>query len=153
MRREWRESFSRHRGLAIPTCITTRAWLTCGDACQGCLLTVFFEVGGGENVPGIPGACATRNSTYLVIGPWPRSKQQIHCINTTIPTNHCLCCLRANDWYHCILWSLNPQNRLKTFNKQIRLIELQRRKDARYDKHKNTKPSEAEVVYGIAIYV
>ena len=113
MRREWRESFSHHRGLAIPTCITTRAWLTCGDACQGCLLTVFLEVGGGENVPGIPGACATRNSTYLVIDPWPRSKQQIHCINTTIPTHHCLCYLRDNDWYHCIFWSLDPQNRLK----------------------------------------
>ena len=26
--------------------------------------------GGGENVPGIPGACATRNFTYLVRGPW-----------------------------------------------------------------------------------
>ena len=25
--------------------------------------------GGGENVPGIPGAWATRNFTYLVIGP------------------------------------------------------------------------------------
>ena len=24
--------------------------------------------GGGENVPGIPGACATRSFTYLVIG-------------------------------------------------------------------------------------
>ena len=26
--------------------------------------------GGGENVPGIPGACATRNFTYLARGPW-----------------------------------------------------------------------------------
>ena len=25
----------------------------------------------GENVPGIPGACATRNFTYLAGGPWP----------------------------------------------------------------------------------
>ena len=29
---------------------------------------VFFEVGGEENVPGIPGARATRNFTYLVRG-------------------------------------------------------------------------------------
>ena len=28
--------------------------------------------GGGENVPGIPGACATRNFTYLVRGPLER---------------------------------------------------------------------------------
>ena len=28
-----------------------------------------LKLGGGENVPGIPGACATRNFTYLVRGP------------------------------------------------------------------------------------
>ena len=28
--------------------------------------------GGKENVPGLPGACATRNFTYLVIGPYIR---------------------------------------------------------------------------------
>ena len=47
MRREYRERFPRHRGLAIPKCITARA--------------VSFEVDGGENAPGIPGACGTRN--------------------------------------------------------------------------------------------
>ena len=26
--------------------------------------------GGGENVPGIPGACTTLNFTYLITGPW-----------------------------------------------------------------------------------
>ena len=63
MRRECREHFPRHRGLAIPTCITA-----C-DAYQDRLLTVSFEVGCGENVPGIPGACATRNFTCMVRGP------------------------------------------------------------------------------------
>ena len=29
-------------------------------------MPVSFEVGGGENVPGNPGACATRNFTYLI---------------------------------------------------------------------------------------
>ena len=29
MRRECRERFTHHRGLAIPTCITARAWRTC----------------------------------------------------------------------------------------------------------------------------
>ena len=28
-----------------------------------------LKSGGGENVPGIPGACATRSFTYLVRGP------------------------------------------------------------------------------------
>ena len=37
-----------------------------------CSLTSdFFEVGGGENVPYIPDACATRNITCLVRGPLP----------------------------------------------------------------------------------
>ena len=31
---------------------------------------VSFEVGGGENVLGIPDACATRNFTYLARGAW-----------------------------------------------------------------------------------
>ena len=36
MRRECRERFPRHRGLAIPTCITARAWRTYRDACRDC---------------------------------------------------------------------------------------------------------------------
>ena len=51
--------------LAIPACITTRASCTCRDACRDCLPAVC-----GENVPGIAGACATRNFTYLARGPW-----------------------------------------------------------------------------------
>ena len=70
MRRECRERFPRHRELTIPTCITARASRTCCDACRDGYLAVAFEVGGGENVSGIPGACATRNFTYLVRGPW-----------------------------------------------------------------------------------
>ena len=70
MRRECRECFPRHRGLAILTCITTRAWRTCRDACRDRYIAVSFEVGGGENLAGIPGTCATRNFTYLVRGPW-----------------------------------------------------------------------------------
>ena len=70
MRRECRERFPRHRRWAIPTCITARASRTCRDACRDRQLAVSFEIGGGENVPGIPGACATCNFTYLVRGPW-----------------------------------------------------------------------------------
>ena len=53
--------------LAIPACITARASRTCPDACRDRLTR-----GGGENVPGIPGACATRKVTYLARGPWRR---------------------------------------------------------------------------------
>ena len=67
---ECSERFPRNRGLAMPTCITARTWRTCRDACRDRQLAVSFEVGGGENVPGIPGACATSNFTYLVRGPW-----------------------------------------------------------------------------------
>ena len=55
MRRECRERFPRHCGLAIPTCITARAGRTCRDACRDRWLVVSFEVGVGENAPGIPG--------------------------------------------------------------------------------------------------
>ena len=68
MRRECRERFPCHRGLAIPTCITAREWLTCHDACLDRWITVSFEVGGGENVPGISGEWATCHFTYLVRG-------------------------------------------------------------------------------------
>ena len=69
MRRECRERFPCQLTLAIPTCITARAWHTCRDAWQDRQLAVSFEVSGGENVPGIPGACATHNFTYLAWGP------------------------------------------------------------------------------------
>ena len=70
MRRECGRRFPRHRGLAIPTCLTARASRMCRDACRYRKLVVSFEVGGGENLPGLPGACTTRNFTHLVRGPW-----------------------------------------------------------------------------------
>ena len=54
MRRECRESFPRHHGLAIPTCITARASRSYRDACRDSLLAVSFEVGGGETFPAFP---------------------------------------------------------------------------------------------------
>ena len=66
MRRECRERFSRHLSQRKPvvsdlgmhrgTCVTHVPW------CMSRPLTR----GGGENVPGIPGACATRNFAYPV---------------------------------------------------------------------------------------
>ena len=63
-------TFPRHRlqkkalvsdlGMHHGTCVTHVPWCMSGSLTRG----------GGENVPGIPGACATRNFTYLVRGPW-----------------------------------------------------------------------------------
>ena len=50
-------------GVHHGTCVTHVPW------CMSESLTH----GGGENVPGIPGACATRNFTYLARGPYHTS--------------------------------------------------------------------------------
>ena len=47
---------------------TKGAWRTCCGACRDHYLVVSFQFGGGENVPSNPGACATRNFTYLARG-------------------------------------------------------------------------------------
>ena len=47
-------------GMHHGTCVTHVPWCMSGS----------LTGGGGENVPGIPGACANRNFTYLTRGPW-----------------------------------------------------------------------------------
>ena len=54
MRRERRECFPSHRGLAIPTSITARSSCTCRYACWDHWLAVSFEVDGGETFPTFP---------------------------------------------------------------------------------------------------
>ena len=71
-------TFSRHRrqkkplvrdpGMNHGTCVTHVPWCMSG----------FLTHGDGENVPGIPGACATRNFTYLTSGPWPQFNVFLH---------------------------------------------------------------------------
>ena len=79
MRRECRERFPRHRlqnkpltpGMHHDTCVTHVPWCMSGSLTRS----------GGENVPGIPDACATRNFTHLVRGPWSgRVRVEIHFI-------------------------------------------------------------------------
>ena len=70
-------TFSRHRlqrqplvsdpGTHQGTCVAHVPWCMSGSLTRGV----------GENVPGIPGACTTRNFTYLVRGPWPWSKHAV----------------------------------------------------------------------------
>ena len=69
MRREYREHFPRHwlqrkplvsdPGMHHGTCVTQVPWCMSGSLTRG----------GRENVPFIPGACATRNIRYLVRSP------------------------------------------------------------------------------------
>ena len=59
MRRECRERFPRHW-------LQRRPYVTHVPWCMSGSLTRH----GGENVPGIPGACATLNFTYMARGPW-----------------------------------------------------------------------------------
>ena len=47
-------------GMNHDTCVTHVPWCMSGSLTRG----------GEENAPGIPGACATRNFTYLARGPW-----------------------------------------------------------------------------------
>ena len=47
-------------GMHHGTCVTPVPWCMSGSLTHN----------GGENVPGIPGACTIRNFTYLVKGPW-----------------------------------------------------------------------------------
>ena len=71
MRRECRELFpatdfkGNRYWVSVPgmhhgTCVTYVPWCISESPTRG----------GGENVPGIPGACATCNFTYLARGPW-----------------------------------------------------------------------------------
>ena len=69
MRWEYRERFPCHRWLSDPdmqhgTCVTHVPWRM-----PGSLTSSFLWSRRRGNVPGIPGACATRNFTYLVRGP------------------------------------------------------------------------------------
>ena len=89
MRRECRERFPSHPfsrkplvsdpGMHHGTCDTHVTWCMSGSLTRV----------GGENVPGIPSACATRNFTYLARGPWSH-----WCNYLSMP---CICiCSRQN---------------------------------------------------------
>ena len=73
MRRECRERFPRHRlerkqlvgdpVMHHGMCVTHVPWCMSGS----------LTPGGGQNVPGIPGACTTCNFAYLAKGPWAQN--------------------------------------------------------------------------------
>ena len=102
MCRECRESFPRHRLQRKPlvgdpsthhsTCITHVPWCMSGSLTRG----------DGENVPGIPGACATLNFTYLARGP---------CRATCISHIHHYC-WRVHWCFLCICFELLSRSKM-----------------------------------------
>ena len=101
MRRECGERFPRHwlqrktlvsdPGIHHGTCTTHVPW------CMWASLTR----GGGENVPGIPGACATRNVTYLGRGPL-----SLHLSRNYSMLTHIFRCTSVISNIICHIWDL-----------------------------------------------
>ena len=76
MRRECRERFPRHRLQTKPLFSDPAMHHDTRVAHVPLCMSVSLIHGGGEDVPGIPGACATRNFKYLTRGLW-WGRQQI----------------------------------------------------------------------------
>ena len=57
------------------TCVTHVPWCMLGSLTSGFLWSRWWA-----SVPGIPSACATRNFTYLVRGPWKHRQYPNFCI-------------------------------------------------------------------------
>ena len=124
MRRECRQRFPRHRlqkqkkalvsnpGMHHGTCVTHVPWCMSGSLSRG----------GGENVPGIPGACATHNFMYLarahVGGSFKFFKCHHHgCLDNPIFSNLGLCtACWAHSMCHEALWSTPVNRLLSSFN-------------------------------------
>ena len=104
MHPECRESFTRHRlqrkplvsdpGMHHGTCVTQVPWCMSGS----------LNRDGGENVPGIAGACAIRNFTYLARGPLPREMQ-----NNTWCHWHFQSTYDKSSSSHCLYTTMEPQ--------------------------------------------
>ena len=107
MRREWRGCISRHRLQREPlvsdpvmhhgTCVTHVPW------CMSGLVTL----GGGKNVPGIPGACATFNFTYLARGPWENMIRDIYFPNLVLLYTSVSQQQRGNDMCNLVLFEFS----------------------------------------------
>ena len=110
MRRECRERFPRHGFQRKPlvkdpgthhgTCVTHVPWCMSGSEIRGV----------GENVPGIPGACVTRNFTYLARGPLLATSHTPLIDGSTatrLGLRSCLCVCRPCDIV--IIWPLEME--------------------------------------------
>ena len=85
-------------GMHHGTCVTHVPW------CMSRSLTR----GGGENVPGIPGAWATRNFAYLARGPWSKKVQ----VNSLAPVRRG-CNFQTQIKNTNLLWNCSQSNATK----------------------------------------
>ena len=84
-----RKPLGSDHGMHHGTCVMHVPWCMSGSLTRS----------GGENFPGIPGACATRNFTYLVRGPWAWFNVQQARVRILIAVLYCM----ADD--HLLLMS------------------------------------------------
>ena len=97
MRRECRERFPRHRpqrkqlvsdpGMHHCTCVTHVPWCMPGS----------LTAEAGKTFSAIPGACATRNFTYLVRGPKNEPVLCVYTWNTCLGRVHCQMQIYSSD--------------------------------------------------------
>ena len=66
-------------------------------------MAVSFDVGGGENVPGIPSACATHKFTYLVRSPWSNTQTHKHTHWRVLHTISHEIILKVSDWFYGVM--------------------------------------------------
>ena len=149
MRRECRERFPRcrlQRKPLISDLGTHHApWCMSGSLTRG----------GGENVPGIRGACATRNFTYLARCPWTwsdRSRRHdtltwwYHNVQGTWPIE--MCYWNAT----CIRFSHNIFRTWSDFKSKLKLIHMHSRDFRRVSvKIQDTEPRSARNAYMSAV--
>ena len=126
MRRECRERFPRHRLQRKPlvsdpdmhhgTCIAHVPWCMSGSLTRD----------GDENVPGIPGACATHKFAYLVRGPWGKEWNIKRCV-LLCAWNYKIITWVKSDltsvWWVCLLWLSHKYlylHRFRTQNSELR---------------------------------
>ena len=104
MHRECRERFPRHRlqrkrlvsdlGMHHGTCVTHAPWCISGSLTRG----------DEKNVPGIPGACTTRNFTYLARCPYSNTLTAVPVYFCGIRVYFCgipLCCCHIFRRHAC----------------------------------------------------
>ena len=97
-----RERFARHQFHRKPlvsdhgTCVTHVP--TCKSGSQ--------TRGGGENVPGIPGSCATRNFAYLARGPWSKQAKHMEIFCSSVSATNTTYSLHYNNKLKPLAYSL-----------------------------------------------
>ena len=95
------------------TCMTHVSWRMLGSLISGFLWSWWWG-----NVPGIPDACATRNFTYLVRGPWCEQFEQsrLFPLNMDHPLQWCYIRIRRQNYEHpvCLFNRLLSYQQLST---------------------------------------